>query len=110
MKKKKTILIMSKDGLLPDKDQIKLLRRYTDLEIITHEGRLSELISLKTDMSEKLLGVDPDSFGWDMDSESLKDIPNVKAVFTQSTSFDWVKPKVLNNLGVKEINCAGFSA
>lgn len=106
----KTILIMSKDGLFPNKEQVKLLEKHTKLEIIIHEGKLSELAKLKKDTSEKLLGVDPDSFKWDMDSKSIKDIPNVKAVFTQSTSFDWVKPKVLKKLGVKVVNCAGFSS
>lgn len=105
----KTILIMSKDGLFPNKEHEKLLKKYTDLEIVVYEGKLSELEKLKKDKSEKLIGVDPDSFGWDMDGESIKDIPNVRAVFTQSTSYDWVKPKILKSLGVKVVNCAGFS-
>jgi lactate dehydrogenase-like 2-hydroxyacid dehydrogenase len=100
---------MSKDGLFPSKEQENLIRKFSDLEIIIHEGKLSELHKLQADRSEKLLGVDPDSFGWDMDSESLKDISNVKAVFTQSTSYDWVKPDVLKKMGVKVVNCAGFS-
>jgi lactate dehydrogenase-like 2-hydroxyacid dehydrogenase len=105
----KTILIMSKDGLFPNKEQEKLIRKNTELDIIIHEGKLSELKELQSDQSEKLLGVDPDSFAWDMDAEAIKNIPNVKAVFTQSTSFDWVKPKELQNMGVKVVNCAGFS-
>jgi glycerate dehydrogenase len=105
----KTILIMSKDGMYPSGKQEQELKKHTDLEVIVHEGRLSEITKLKNDTSEKLIGVDPDSFGWDMDSGSTKDIPNVKAVFTQSTSFDWVKPELLKKMGVQVVNCAGFS-
>lgn len=100
---------MSKGGLLPKKEQMTQLKRVGQVKVITHEGRLSEIKELKNDFSDKLLGVDPDAFSWDMDGESIKDIPNVKAVFTQSTSFDWVKPKILKEVGVKVANCAGFS-
>jgi lactate dehydrogenase-like 2-hydroxyacid dehydrogenase len=105
----KTYIIMSKDGMFPTKEQERLINKVSELEIIVHEGKLSELTKLQKDTSDKLLAVDPDSFGWDIDADSVKNIPNVKAVFTQSTSFDWVKPKVLKKMGVKVVNCAGFS-
>lgn len=106
----KFCLIMSKDGLYPTEAQMKELKKYGEVQIIVHEGKLSELSQLKKDTSEKILAVDPDSFQWDMDGESVKDIPNVKAVCTQSTSYDWVKPKILKEFGIHTINCAGFSS
>ncbi|HKY73847.1 MAG TPA: NAD(P)-dependent oxidoreductase [Patescibacteria group bacterium] len=101
---------MSPEGLLPNDDQMKLLRKHGSVEIITHTGKLSDLNQLKQDTSEKVLGVDPDAFSWDMDGESVKNIPHVKVVCTQSTSFDWVKPQVLKDIGVLVANCPGFSA
>lgn len=105
----KFILIMSPKGLLPSEQQLAELKKHGELEIITHQGKLADLTQLKSDNSEKVLAVDPDAFGWDMDGESVKDIPNVKYVCTQSTSYDWVKPKELKKLGVSVLNCAGFS-
>ena len=105
----KFILIMSPKGLLPNIKQLETLKSHGQVEMITHHGKLSDLAQLKTDLSEKVLAVDPVAFDWDMDGESVKDIPNVKYVCTQSTSYDWVKPNELKKLGVSVLNCAGFS-
>ena len=44
----------------------------------------------KNDTEEKILGLDPDVFDWDLDAENAKDIPNLKAVMTSSTGFEWL--------------------
>lgn len=106
----KFILILSPEGLPPSPQQLSLLKEHGEVEIIRHIGKLADLHELKKDQSEKILAVDPDAFNWDMDGEAVKTIPNVKAVCTQSTSFDWVKPSILKQLRVTVSNCPGFSA
>ena len=56
-----------------------------------------------------MIGVDPGSFEWDLDAEAVADIPNVIAVCTSSTSFDWIKPQILKELGVSACNVPGLS-
>ncbi len=101
---------MSADGLYPNPEQMASLEKYGKVVVIkNYNKKLNELIELQEDAEEKILAVDPDAFDWNMDSESVKNIPNVVAVCTQSNSYDWVKPKILSELGVKVLNCGGFS-
>lgn len=78
--------------------------------IIRHKGPLAKIEQLKNDPEEKVLGLDPQVFGWDLDAESLKDVPNVKAVCTSSTSFDWLKPEELKKMGIVACNVSGWSS
>lgn len=90
--------------------QMSNLRRLGTVITISHKGKLADIQKLKEDKEEKILGLDPDSFEWDLDSKAFDKIPNVKAVITQSTSFDWVKPKELKKKNIVVCNCPGFSS
>lgn len=70
---------------------------------------MRNLKKLKSDPEDKILAVDPDSFDWDLDADSIKDLPGVKAIMTSSTSFDWLKPQVLKKTGIAACNVPGFS-
>ena len=71
---------------------------FEDLEV----ARLMNetFVSIKVDREEKIIGLDPVAFDWDLDAESFKNITNVKAVCIPSTSFDWLKPKKIKKLGI----------
>ena len=105
----KIILIVPSDDVLPSEEQMTRLRSFAEVETIFHTGKLSELEGLKSDHSEKILGVDPDSFDWELDAASVAHIPNVRAVCTSSTGFDWLNPSELKKHGVLAINAPGFS-
>lgn len=64
---------------------------------------------MKDDPEEKVIGIDPDVVEWDLDVEAFDNIPNVKAVCTQSTSFDWVKPAELKKKNIVVCNAPYFS-
>jgi lactate dehydrogenase-like 2-hydroxyacid dehydrogenase len=91
-------------------EQMKNLQKAGSVVTVSHKGKLADIQKLKEDKEEKILGLDPDSFEWDLDSEALDKIPNVKAIITQSTSFDWVKPKELKKKNIFVCNCPGFSS
>lgn len=56
------------------------------------------------------MALDPTCFDWELDVEALDKIPKVKAVITQSTSFDWFHPKELKKQKILACNCPGFSS
>lgn len=106
----KFYLIVSSKQDTPSKNLLNKLKAQGKVVIIWHKGRLAEVKQLKEDREEKILGVDPKVFDWDLDTESLKDVPNVKAVCTSSTSFDWLKPEALKKLGIVACNVSGWSS
>ena len=105
----KFIFIVPSEEMLPSKALLEKLAGHGEIGIIKHTGRLSDLVELKNDTADKILAVDPSSFGSDLDADSIKDIPNVKAVMPSTTGFDWIKPEVLKSLGVVACNDPGFS-
>lgn len=104
-------LIVSSEEDTPSKELLQKLEPLGEVVVIRHEGRLKEVTDkMKDDKKPKLLGVDPGTFEWDLDVEAIDDIPNVKAVFTSSTSFDWIKPDELKKRKIKACNVPGFSS
>ncbi len=106
----KFYFIVSTNEDTPSKDLLNKLKAQGKVVIIRHKGQLSELKQLKNDQDEKVFGLDPQAFDWDLDAESFKNIPNVKAVCASSTSFDWLKPKTLKKLGIVACNVPGWSS
>ena len=84
----KFYFIVSSEEDTPPKDLLKKLKNFGEVVVIRHIGRLSEIKQLKDDQDEKIIGVDPGVFDWNLDVEALKDVPKVRAVCTSSTSFD----------------------
>ena len=105
----KFYFIVPSEKVLPSKELLKKLGNVGQIKIIKHKGRLRDLTQLKSDPEDKILALDPDSFDWDLDAESVKAFPGVKAIMTSSTSFDWLKPQVLKKAGVTAYNVPGFS-
>ena len=103
------LIVSGKDAGL-SKDQMQSLKKVGEVKIISHKGKLSDIKELVNDKTDKILAVDPDSFDWNLDVEALDTIQNVKAICTQSTSFDWIKPTELRKKNIVACNCPGFSS
>ncbi|OGN07660.1 MAG: hypothetical protein A3B86_02375 [Candidatus Yanofskybacteria bacterium RIFCSPHIGHO2_02_FULL_38_22b] len=107
----KFYFIVPKDkAILPSKILLDKLGSFGTIEIIRHQGKLQDIEQLKKDKDDKILAVDPDVFDWDFDAETVKDLSGVKAVMSSSTSFDWIKPQILKEIGVLACNVPGFSS
>lgn len=106
----KIYFIVPKESFLPTSDQMEAIKAMADVESFIHVGKLSELPSLIADDSQKIIAVDPDSFSWNLDVETLDKIPNVVAVCPSTTSFDWIGPDTLEESGIIGTNVPGFSA
>lgn len=103
------IYLISKQELTLALEQENLLKSSGNLKIITHAGKLSDIAILKSDLEPKVIGLDPDVVDWNLDASEFDLIRNVKAICTQSTSFAWVHPEILEEKGIKVINVPGFS-
>lgn len=103
------LIVSGKSTNLSDQ-QMKMLHSVGEVITISHKGKLAVLTQLTQDQEEKILALDPDCFDWELDVEALDHIPNVKAIITQSTSYDWIKPKELKQKDIAACNCPGFSA
>jgi glycerate dehydrogenase len=104
--------IVPADDNLPTQ-HMEAIRQGNEVTVFHHKGKLAnlkELEQLKVDELPTIIAVDPDTFDWDLDAETLADVPSVVGVCTSSTSFDWIKPQVLKDLGIKGCNCPGFSS
>jgi len=105
----KFYFIVSSDEDTPTKNLLGKLKSFGEVIILRHKGPLGSIENLKKDKNEKILALDPGVFDWNLDTDSIKNIPNVKAVCTSSTSFDWLKPKTLREINVVACNVPGFS-
>lgn len=105
----KFYFIVSSDEDTPAKTLLAKLDKLGKVVVIQHKGKLAKVEALKRDKEPKVIALDPGVFDWDLDFESIKTIPNVKAVCTSSTSFDWIKPKELRARGILACNVPGFS-
>lgn len=105
----KFYFIVSSDEDTPTQNLLEKLKGFGKVVIVKHQGPLAKIEDLKKDKEIKILALDPGVFDWNLDVESVKNIPNVKAVCTSSTSFDWLKPKELRTMGIIACNIPGFS-
>ncbi len=103
------LIVSGKTAGLSDA-QTRKLQNLGTVTTISHKGKLKEIPELRNDPNNKILTLDPDAFDWKLDIDALDNIPNVKAVITQSTSYDWIYPKELKQKGIVACNCPGFSA
>jgi glycerate dehydrogenase len=90
--------------------QKKTLQSLGEVYFITHKGKLTDLAQLSNDTNEKILALSPTAFDWQLDVNDVDAIPNIKAVITQSTSFDWIQPQELKKRNIIACNCPGFSS
>lgn len=102
-------LIVSSKWFKLTTEQQKILDKAGTVRIIHHKGKIGDIKELKSDKEPKVLAIDPDVVDWELDIEAFDAIPKIKAVCTQSTSFGWVKPEILEKRGIKVYNVPGFS-
>lgn len=90
--------------------QRRVLESAGNLKVIIHTGRLSDIGALLEDAEEKVIGIDPDVVGWNLDFEDLGKIKNIKAICTQSTSFGWLQPEELQKMGIRACCVPSYSS
>ena len=70
---------------------------------------LSGVPGLFEEKEEKILALDPDFCDWKADTRPIAEIPNLKAVCLQTTSFGWIDTEYLRGKNIPVTNLRGFS-
>lgn len=98
------------DELITDELQKKIEASGLELLVTKEIAPLSESKSLFAGDEEKILCVNPDYVNWNLSSDDYKDIPNLKAILTASTGFEWVEKEAAKKLGIPICNVVNFNA
>lgn len=70
---------------------------------------LNECKELFEGEEERLLCLNPDYVSWELSSSDYKDVPNLKAILTASTGFEWIEQDVANKRNIPICNIRNFS-
>jgi phosphoglycerate dehydrogenase-like enzyme len=65
---------------------------------------------LYEDGEERIVAIDPDFSDWNFPNEIIDNIPNLKAICLQTTSFSWVDVEHCAQKGIPVLNLRGFSS
>lgn len=71
---------------------------------------LSDCAELFVGEEDRLLCINPDYVSWRLGPDDYKDIPNLKAIMTASTSFDWLDGSYASDHDIPVCNIRGFSS
>lgn len=80
-----------------------------DIVVVTDIKPLSETKELFDGEDERLLCLNPDYVGWKLKNEDYQDIPNLRAIITGSTSFEWIEREVASERNIPVCNIKNFS-
>jgi lactate dehydrogenase-like 2-hydroxyacid dehydrogenase len=97
------------EALFGEKEK-KQLAEAGDVTYITEIKPLKELTELYKGNEPRILAIDPDYCDWKVQNEIIDNIPNLKAICLQTTSFSWVDIEHAKSKGIPVTNLLGFSA
>jgi len=97
------------DKLITDELLNKLKANNIEPVVISEIAPLSNCSQLFEGSEKRLLCLNPDYVSWKLASDDYKDIPNLKAILGQATSFSWIDAKYANDNGIIIANIRNFS-
>lgn len=80
-----------------------------ELSVTTEVRDIAATTELFSDQSPKIIAVNPDYVGWSLPAAVFKDIPELKCIITQSTSYGWVDVDYAKSHGIAVCNIRNFS-
>lgn len=80
-----------------------------DVQVISDVKPLADAKELFEGDEERILCINPDYVGWKLAGADYRDIPNLKAILTESTSFDWIESDIANERNIPICNITNFS-
>jgi lactate dehydrogenase-like 2-hydroxyacid dehydrogenase len=90
-----------------------LLAKLTDsgvtIKVTEKIAPLTECRALYEGDEERILCLNPDYVEWKLTSDEYKDIPNLKAILTASTGFEWIEQTIANERNIPICNIRNFS-
>lgn len=84
------------------------LSTISDLVYVKEVQDFKNIPGLTKDTGNKIIAIDPDFCNWKVPNEVI-DIPNLKAICLQTTSFGWIDTEYAKSKGIPVTNLRGFS-
>lgn len=90
-----------------------LLSKFTENDIsicvVKDIAPFSDCKELFEGDEDRVLCLNPDYVSWKLTNNDYKDIPNLKAILTASTGFDWIEQDIANERNIPICNIRNFS-
>lgn len=97
------------DELITDDLISKLKSSGLELVVTSEITRLTDKKELFEGDDDRILCLNPDYVGWKLASDDYKNIPNLKAILTASTSFSWIDTSYADQNNIPICNIRNFS-
>ncbi len=91
-------------------EQLEQLRSVGEIIVSEAVQSLEHVSGLMDGTGDRILAIDPDACNWTVENQTIKQIPNLKAIILQTTSFSWIDVVYAQSLGIPVIHLPGFSA
>jgi lactate dehydrogenase-like 2-hydroxyacid dehydrogenase len=95
--------------LVDENIENKLAASGLNITVIDDIKPLSETPELFEGTEDRILCLNPDYVSWSLKSNEYKDIPNLKAILTASTGFEWIDQENANERNIAICNIKDFS-
>ncbi|MBP9115468.1 MAG: hypothetical protein KBF89_03920 [Acidimicrobiia bacterium] len=79
-----------------------------ELEVISEIVPMQEIESLYEGDQDRILLINPDFVGWSITTDDYKNIPNLKGIVLESTSFSYVDTSYADEKGIPVANIRNF--
>ncbi len=97
------------DEIITDELLGKLKSSGLELVVTKEIAPLSNCKALFEGRDDRILCLNPDYVEWKLTADDYKDIPNLKAIFGEATSFSWIDASYANENGITIANVRNFS-
>lgn len=95
--------------LVDKKLEDQLAKSDAEINIITDVKPLNETAELFMGDEDRILCLNPDYVGWKLTNEDYRNIPNLKAILTASTGFEWIERDIADERNIPICNIKDFS-
>ncbi len=95
--------------LLTNENKSVLDKAGAEIILITEEAPIADHKDLFEGSEPRILAINPDYVGWSLPTEVYKNISNLKAIITASTSYGWIASEEADRNGTAIVNIRNFS-
>lgn len=98
------------DELITDEGRAALADSNIEAVVIKEIAPISDCASLFEGTDERIICINPDYVEWNLKAEDYKNIPNLRAILGEATSFSWIDASYATEQNIPVCNIRGFSS
>lgn len=90
-------------------DVIDMVGRSAEVVIDSEPKDLLAVQRITSLKGKKILAIDPDFCNWELTGDTMRKIPNLKAIVSTATDYSWIDTDYARENGIEIVPCKGFS-